>query len=50
MVQINMNITHHVDKLSRFQTTNVSHHMGEKGVADNVEGDAKADVAGTLIH
>jgi len=49
MVQINMRITHDVRKAAGDQVADMGKHVGQQGVACNVEGNAKPHVAGPLV-
>lgn len=49
MVNIDVCVSHDVGKGSRYKVANVGEHVSQQGVACNVERDAEAHVAGSLI-
>lgn len=50
MIQIDMRVSHDMDKLARFKVTHPSNHDCQQGVTGNVEGDTQSHITGSLVH
>jgi hypothetical protein len=50
VVHVDVRVAHDVRQAARHQTCDVRNHVGEQGVAGNVEGHAQAHVAGALVQ
>ena len=50
VVAVDVGVAEGVDELPSFKTTNLCEHASEQGIGSDVEGDAEAHVAGSLVH
>lgn len=50
VVLVNVVVSDHVDELLRSEAGHVGDHVGEQGVAGDVEGYAEPEVCGPLVH
>lgn len=50
VIEINMRITNDVNKFSRLSSRHVSHHVCQKSITRNIEGNSEAHVGTALIE
>ena len=50
MIEIQMGVAESVNKLARFESTDLSHHSGQKSVGGDIEGNSEKDVRTALVE
>ena len=50
VIEVNVGVTHRVDKIARLKACHLSHHLKQQSIGSNIEGNSKEGISAPLIE